>query len=73
VSSQLASGPMVTFSPYHSTVSNPKDPVTQPLNKISKICFECFGAFRCGVCVPNLNSLASKLSEEIEVTDRLLG
>jgi len=37
-------------------------------NKISKFPSEQFFAFKCGVCVPNLNSLVPKLWEEIEVT-----
>jgi len=47
-----------------------KTPVTHLPDKISKIPSVCFVAFRCGVYVPNLSSLASKLWEEIEVTDR---
>jgi len=51
----------------YCTVCNPKYPVTQTPDKISKISSIYFLAFRCGVCVPNLSSLALKLWEEIEV------
>jgi len=49
------------------------DPVTQPPTKFQKISSERFVAFRCKVCVVNLNSLASKLWKEIEMTDRQVG
>jgi len=56
----------MTFRPYlYSTECYPEDP-----DKISKISLKHFAAFRWGVCVSNLSSLALKLWEEIEVTPR---
>jgi len=63
----------MTFRPHHCTVGDPKEPITpSPTlpNKISTIPSVRFVAFKCGVCVPNLSSLALKLAMEIEVTDK---
>jgi len=55
---------------FKTIACDPEDPLTQSLIKISKISSAHFVAFKCGVCVPNISSIASKLCEEIEVTYR---
>jgi len=54
----------------YGIVRNSEDPVTQPPDKISKIPSICYVTFNCAVYVISLSSLASKLRDEMEVTNR---
>jgi len=63
--------PKKTFLTMPITVCNPEGLITQPPSeKISKIPSENFVAFRNGVCMPNLSSLASNLCKEMLLADR---